>query len=52
VPFTKDEAAKLRRAASEMRNGARFVIALTLVLRKGAKRLDCNGETSTSTPSP
>jgi integrase len=35
IPFTKEEAAKLLRAAGEMRNGARFVIALTLGLRKG-----------------
>jgi integrase len=35
VPFTREEAAKLLRTASGMRNGARFVIALTLGLRKG-----------------
>lgn len=35
IPFTKEEAGKLLRSADEMRNGARFVIALTLGLRKG-----------------
>lgn len=35
IPFTKEEASKLLRSAEEMRNGARFVIALTLGLRKG-----------------
>lgn len=35
VPFTKEEAGKLLRAAGEIRNGTRFVIALTLGLRKG-----------------
>lgn len=35
IPFTKEEAGKLLQAAKDMRNGARFVIALTLGLRKG-----------------
>ena len=34
TPFTKEEAAKILRTAETMRNGARFVIALTLGLRK------------------
>ncbi|MTD57808.1 tyrosine-type recombinase/integrase [Amycolatopsis pithecellobii] len=35
IPFTKDEAAQILRACMERRNGVRFVIALTLGLRKG-----------------
>lgn len=35
LPFTKDEAQQLLKAAGSMRNGARFVIALTLGLHKG-----------------
>lgn len=35
MPFTKTEAQQLLHAAGTMRNGARFVIALTLGLRKG-----------------
>lgn len=35
IPFTKEEAAKVLAAADSFRNGARFVIALTLGLRKG-----------------
>lgn len=35
IPFTKEEAAKILAAAQGMRNGARFVVALTLGLRKG-----------------
>jgi integrase len=35
VPFTKDEAERLLKATGQIRNGARFVIALTLGLRKG-----------------
>lgn len=35
VPFTKEEAARVLAAAQKTRNGARFVIALTLGLRKG-----------------
>ncbi len=35
VPFTKEEATRILQAASSIRNGARFVLALTLGLRKG-----------------
>jgi integrase len=35
VPFTREEATKILEAAGSMRTGARFVIALTLGLRKG-----------------
>ncbi len=35
MPFTKEEAARILEAARSMRNGARFVIALTLGLRRG-----------------
>jgi integrase len=35
IPFTREEAAKVLLAASTRRNGARFVVALTLGLRKG-----------------
>ncbi|TDD08113.1 site-specific integrase [Saccharopolyspora terrae] len=35
VPFTVDEARRILSAAAETRNGARFVIALTLGLRRG-----------------
>lgn len=35
VPFTQDEATRLLKAATSVRNGARYVIALTLGLRKG-----------------
>lgn len=35
IPFTKEEAGKILRAAENTRNGARFVVALTLGLRKG-----------------
>lgn len=35
IPFTKEEATKVLTAAMPMRNGARFIIALTLGLRKG-----------------
>ncbi|RCW37485.1 integrase-like protein [Halopolyspora algeriensis] len=34
-PFTVDEARRVLSAAADMRNGARFVIALTLGLRRG-----------------
>lgn len=35
IPFTKEEAARILRACQARRNGVRFVIALTLGLRKG-----------------
>jgi integrase len=35
VPFTVEEAQRLFDAASTMRNGARFIVALTLGLRRG-----------------
>jgi len=35
VPFTKEEATRILAAAKDVRNGARFVTALTLDLRKG-----------------
>jgi integrase len=35
IPFTKEEAAQILGACRERRNGVRFVIALTLGLRKG-----------------
>ncbi|SFJ91301.1 Site-specific recombinase XerD [Amycolatopsis sacchari] len=35
IPFTKEEAARILRACQHRRNGVRFVIALTLGLRKG-----------------
>jgi integrase len=35
IPFTREEAAKILKAAENSRNGARFVLALTLGLRKG-----------------
>lgn len=35
IPFTMEEAQRLLAASGEMRNGARFVVALTLGLRKG-----------------
>jgi integrase len=35
VPFTMDEARRIMSAAQNVRNGARFVVALTLGLRRG-----------------
>lgn len=35
VPFTQDEARRLIAAAEEMRNGARYIVALALGLRRG-----------------
>ncbi|QYN23749.1 site-specific integrase [Amycolatopsis sp. DSM 110486] len=35
IPFTRDEAKQLIRAAAEIRNGTRFVVALALGLRRG-----------------
>jgi len=51
VPFTKEEATKLLDVCRTRRNGARFVIALTLGLRKGEalglqwRDIDFNGRT-------
>lgn len=35
VPFTREEAGRILAAAGDIRNGARFVVALTLGLRRG-----------------
>lgn len=35
VPFTRDEARKLIGAAAEARNGARYIVALSVGLRRG-----------------